>query len=93
MTALALLLSPHGMRRQNAFLVHRLAERSEIWPDDGTWSVAGLKLFSGTLLQFHPLYVNQKFVKANISHSVCRSVTKFGSVRGLANRRPIPQIW
>jgi len=25
----------------NNFLVHRLAERTEIWHDDGHWSVAG----------------------------------------------------
>jgi len=30
-----------------AVLVHRLAERDEIWHDDGYWCVAGLKGFGG----------------------------------------------
>jgi len=32
-------------KNSNAFLVHRLAERSEIWYTGGHWCVAGLSGF------------------------------------------------
>jgi len=64
----------------NAFLVHHLAERNEIWHDGEHWCIAGHLLFWLTLVHFS----RSKFSAADISHTFCRSATKFGVVRVLA---------
>jgi len=56
-----------GCKNSNAFLVHRLAKRDEIWHDDGHWCVAGLKGFWWTLVHFFgstnfPLRISHKLL-------------------------------
>jgi len=62
----------------NAFLVHGLSERDEIW-HDGVQSEA-------ILVNFGALFRYRKFSTSDISRISCRSATKFGSVNGLPNR-------
>jgi len=67
----------------NTFLVHCLAELDEIWHSEGHLWVAGLKRFWWTLVHFSG---EQKFLTLDISHTSCRSATKFGTIRGLASQ-------
>jgi len=41
---------------------------------------------------FGLLLAQHKFSTADISHNFCRSATKFGSIRGLANRNLFPEF-
>jgi len=68
----------------NAFLVHRLAERDEISHDDGHWCV--------DQVIYSQLFREHKFSTANISHTFCRSSTKFVIVRGLDNGHMFPKF-
>jgi len=45
-----------------------------------------------TSVNFNLLFRGAKFSTTDISHSFCRTATKFGSVRGLANRSLFPEF-
>ena len=47
---------------------------------------------SSILVNFGPLLWEHKFSTADISHTSCHSATKFGVVRGLANRHLFPEF-
>jgi len=43
------------------------------------------------LVNFGPLFRDQKFSTADISHT-CQRMTKFGMARGLVNRHLLPEF-
>jgi len=63
-----------------------------VWPSAMKFgTIAGLKRFWWTLVQFYSPCGNLNFVKADISHDFCRSLTK--SPLGSGHSTLILQIW
>jgi len=74
----------------NAFLTHRLTEHDEILHNKGHLCVAGYLLFWWTFVHF--IRITNCRQPADISDTFCGMVTKFGMVRGLANKHLLPKF-
>jgi len=66
-----------GCKNRNAFSVHHLTNRDEIWHNEGTL----VRNRSAAILEnFGPLFREHKYSTSQSSHNSCRKVTKFRQI-------------